>query len=383
MSSYEETMPPTPRSENHAKSYNIDVSDEEDELDLENAKSTVIGDAKRPIISRLIAGRRTSYQLSDDEICALKQEGIDPTDYMKGKVWSKVQEKVLKQIRRKIRNKKSAYESRRRKKMIMESMQAQLKEARDENANLKTRVSQLETQNGQLKSHVSKLKAFIAAASQRTAQATTCVMLLVLSLAFFLAPNYGPLAIFKQKSQAQKELQLNAYDRERNPAPPIFVSRRILQLVDDDGNPLEEPIINEPQFMSDDDDGANGNGSDGSSVSELMRIKRESLGLDEQDEVTRQTKKRDGNADSGVSSETNDIAGLGNDVISAWNSPSTSFDTGTIQLSRNLTAGLRRRYKMSDVKQQAAGFGLNSHSSLMPQEPAVYKQEMMHDSLAL
>ena len=76
-------------------------------------------------------------------------------------------------------------------------------------------------------------------------------MLLVISLAFFLAPNYGPLSLFKNQQKAADdngtEIQV-AGANERSSDGPVFVSRRILQLFDDDGNLLDEPIINEPDF---------------------------------------------------------------------------------------------------------------------------------------
>ena len=49
--------------------------------------------------------RTVKQKLSEEEISALKLEGIDPSEYQKGKLWTKTQEKVLKRIRRKIRNK--------------------------------------------------------------------------------------------------------------------------------------------------------------------------------------------------------------------------------------------------------------------------------------
>merc|ERR1712071_101792 len=124
----------------------------------------------------------------------------------------------------------------------------------------------------QLKGHVAKLKAFISAASQRTAQATTCVMLLVISLAFFLAPNYGPLSLFKNKTD-DTSVGITG-QQERSSEGPVFVSRRILQLFDDDGNLLDEPIINEPDFekMEDDDEEKMVNGE------ELALVKLENGG---------------------------------------------------------------------------------------------------------
>merc|ERR1712048_875878 len=104
----------------------------------------------------------------------------------------------------------------------------------------------------------------ISAASQRTAQATTCVMLLVLSLAFFLAPKSGPLSILNSKnSSLQRSLdkwRSSDGGKANSDGTNIFLSRRILSLYDKDGNELPEPIINEPsledlnRFRLDDED---------------------------------------------------------------------------------------------------------------------------------
>jgi len=183
----------------------------------------------------------------------------------------------------------------------------------------------LEGQNSQLKSHVAKLKAFISAASQRTAQATTCVMLLVISLAFFLAPNYGPLSLFKNKTD-DTSVGITG-QQERSSEGPVFVSRRILQLFDDDGNLLDEPIINEPDFgnATDEEDEKMVDGSE-----ELALVKLESGGNNSgkinKNKMKTNLYKFNGGGDN------SDIAGHGNRVM-----------------SRNLSSVLRRRQMISGV----------------------------------
>lgn len=268
-------------------------------------------------------GRTADKKLSKDEISALENEGLNVQDYVDSKTWTKSQERVIKRIRRKIRNKKSAHESRRRKKEFVETLQQEFQDVKDENVNLRKRINQLESQNTQLKSHVSKLKAFIAAASQRTAQATTCVMLLVISLAFFLAPNYGPLSLFKNQQKADGEPGTEVVAKtgpDGHPAP-FFVSRRILQLYDDDGKLLDEPIINEPDFgqkrsTSDDEMEVD---------DELKFVKLESKSVTEQEEK---------NSSFGfVGAESSDISGQRHRVM-----------------SNNLTQALRRRKNFQRVE---------------------------------
>lgn len=315
-----------------------DSSDEVDEVEDDAASFRTVSPTNV---------RKSDGKISEEEIQALKQEGLDVTEFLKTKSFTKAQERQLKRIRRKIRNKKSAHESRRRKKEFMENLQVQFEEVKQENANLKQRINALESQNTQLKTSVNKLKAFIAAASQRTAQATTCVMLLVLSLAFFLAPSYGPLSIFNPKnnqnggdtSVSEDSADNTRFDGTVDGQPaPIFVSRRILQLTDENGVPLDEPIINEPDFY---------NGS-----------KKRKIVKEEIDELKRVKLERD---------------------VSSFESPEEilqkiKYDKvgggRVLQLSSNLTQVLRHRQK-----QENQG-STDSHTSLMPQAPDVYRHSM-------
>jgi len=205
---------------------------------------------------------KQAKEISEEEYEILRQEGLDPSKFIPGRL-TKTQEKDLKRVRRKIRNKKSAHESRKRKKVHLETLEQRYKIINDENLRLKTKVKILSKENAGLRKQISKLKAFISAASQRTAQATTCVMLLVLSLAFFLAPKSGPLSILNSKnSSLQRSLdKWRSNDAKANSdGTNIFLSRRILSLYDKDGNELPEPIINEPsledlnRFRLDDED---------------------------------------------------------------------------------------------------------------------------------
>jgi len=184
-------------------------------------------------------------KITEEELQLLKQESADISEFYNAVELTSSQEKKLKKVRRKIRNKKSAHESRKRRKEFMDNLQENYQELTDENKRLQAKMKILENENSALRTQVAKLKAFIQAASAKTAQATTCVMLLVLSLAFFLAPNYGPLSIFKDD---KVDKGLSKYDSSSSDRVPGFVSRRILTLYDDKGDLLDEPIINEPDF---------------------------------------------------------------------------------------------------------------------------------------
>ena len=77
-------------------------------------------------------GRTADKKLSKDEMTALENEGLNVEDFLDTKNWTKGQEKIIKRIRRKIRNKKSAHESRRRKKEFVEGLQQEFQDVKDE-----------------------------------------------------------------------------------------------------------------------------------------------------------------------------------------------------------------------------------------------------------
>ena len=149
-------------------------------------------------------------------------------------------------------------------------------------------------------------------------------MLLVISLAFFLAPNYGPLSLFKNKTD-DTSVGITG-QQERSSEGPVFVSRRILQLFDDDGNLLDEPIINEPDFGNTTDDEEEKMVDD----NELAMVKLENGGnsgkINKNKMKTNLYKFNGGGVNS-------DIAGHGNRVM-----------------SRNLSSVLRRRQLISNVQ---------------------------------
>ena len=119
--------------------------------------------------SRMFSGVTTNLHLTDEERKLLMEEGVDlPEDLP----LTKAEERVLKKVRRKIRNKRSAMESRRRKKEYITTVEEQYESSKgifwhlylrvinisDENDELKKRVKFLEQQNRNLMSQLRKLQ---------------------------------------------------------------------------------------------------------------------------------------------------------------------------------------------------------------------------------
>ena len=150
-----------------------------------------------------------SLTLSDEEKSLLAKEGIElPTDLP----LTKEEERALKAVRRKIRNKISAKESRKRKQGYIEGLEKRVKACTQQNLCLQKKVNNLEKQNITLLSQLKKLQTLVSG-SNRPAQAGTCVMVLLLSFALLVVPNLNP---FRFRGQSQDSSQSIVAGRSRS-----------------------------------------------------------------------------------------------------------------------------------------------------------------------
>ncbi|XP_063785052.1 cyclic AMP-responsive element-binding protein 3-like protein 2 isoform X2 [Pseudophryne corroboree] len=125
--------------------------------------------------------------LTDEEKRTLVAEGYPiPTKLP----LTKAEEKALKKIRRKIKNKISAQESRRKKKEYMDSLEKRVENCSSENSDLRKKVEVLETTNRTLLQQLQRLQAMVAGKVSRSykvasTQTGTCLMVVVLCFAVF------------------------------------------------------------------------------------------------------------------------------------------------------------------------------------------------------
>lgn len=130
--------------------------------------------------------------LSDEEKRTLIAEGYPIPSKLP---LTKQEEKNLKKIRRKIKNKISAQESRRKKKEYLETLEKKVEAYNSENSDLKKKVEQLEKNNRSLLGQLQKLQALVSKVprpSSPTTQTGTCLMVLVLFFAVFVG-TWSPL----------------------------------------------------------------------------------------------------------------------------------------------------------------------------------------------
>ncbi|XP_075300548.1 cyclic AMP-responsive element-binding protein 3-like protein 3 isoform X2 [Opisthocomus hoazin] len=143
------------------------------------------------------AGHFQELVLTEDEKKLLAKEGVSlPTQLP----LTKYEERVLKKIRRKIRNKQSAQESRKKKKEYIDGLESRMSACTAQNQELQRKVLHLEKQNSSLLEQLKKLQALVVQSSNKAAQTGTCITVLLLSFALIIFPSISPFA--RSKAEA-------------------------------------------------------------------------------------------------------------------------------------------------------------------------------------
>uniref|UniRef100_A0A8C9PHE2 cAMP responsive element binding protein 3 like 3 n=1 Tax=Spermophilus dauricus TaxID=99837 RepID=A0A8C9PHE2_SPEDA len=135
--------------------------------------------------------------LTEDEKKLLAKEGITlPTQLP----LTKYEERVLKKIRRKIRNKQSAQESRKKKKEYIDGLETRMSACTAQNQELQRKVLQLEKQNLSLLEQLKRLQAMVVQSTTKSVHTGTCTAVLLLSFALIVLPSISPFAANKAES---------------------------------------------------------------------------------------------------------------------------------------------------------------------------------------
>ncbi|PNJ56382.1 cyclic AMP-responsive element-binding protein 3-like protein 4 isoform X2 [Pongo pygmaeus] len=137
--------------------------------------------------------------LTDEEKRLLGQEGVSLPSHLP---LTKAEERVLKKVRRKIRNKQSAQDSRRRKKEYIDGLESRVAACSAQNQELQKKVQELERHNISLVAQLRQLQTLIAQTSNKAAQTSTCVLILLFSLALIILPSFNP---FQSRPEAGPE----------------------------------------------------------------------------------------------------------------------------------------------------------------------------------
>ncbi|EHB07784.1 Cyclic AMP-responsive element-binding protein 3-like protein 4 [Heterocephalus glaber] len=127
--------------------------------------------------------------LTDEEKRLLGQEGVSLPTHLP---LTKAEERVLKKVRRKIRNKQSAQDSRRRKKEYIDGLESRVAACSAQNQELQRKVQELERHNTSLVAQLRQLQMLTAQTSNKAAQTSTGVLILLFSLALIILPSFSP-----------------------------------------------------------------------------------------------------------------------------------------------------------------------------------------------
>ncbi|XP_029478824.1 cyclic AMP-responsive element-binding protein 3-like protein 3-B [Oncorhynchus nerka] len=127
--------------------------------------------------------------LNEDEKKLLAKEGVHLPSQLP---FTKYEERVLKKIRRKIRNKQSAQESRKKKREYVDGLEGRMDACSKHNLALQRKVHQLEETNTSLLEQLARLHILLPNGSSKTAQKATCILVLLLSFSLLLSPSLLP-----------------------------------------------------------------------------------------------------------------------------------------------------------------------------------------------
>ncbi|XP_061673705.1 cAMP responsive element binding protein 3-like 3 like [Syngnathoides biaculeatus] len=139
--------------------------------------------------------------LSEEEKRLLAKEGATIPTHMP---LTKAEERTLKRVRRKIRNKQSAQESRKKKKVYVDGLESRVAVCTAHNVELQKKVQMLQKQNMSLIEQLRKLQALVKMSTLKASTTSTCVMVFLLSFCLIVFPSVNPFG----RNAEEKELYL-------------------------------------------------------------------------------------------------------------------------------------------------------------------------------
>ncbi|XP_075901893.1 cyclic AMP-responsive element-binding protein 3-like protein 4 isoform X1 [Nelusetta ayraudi] len=137
----------------------------------------------------LLLQLRPDLQLTEEEQKLLSQEGVSLPNNLP---LTKAEEKILKRVRRKIRNKQSAQDSRRRRKEYIDGLESRAAACSAQNKELQRTVEQLEKRNMSLLAQLRRLQSLVKQTASKGAQTSTCLLIILVSLSLIIMPSFSP-----------------------------------------------------------------------------------------------------------------------------------------------------------------------------------------------
>ncbi|XP_051920863.1 cyclic AMP-responsive element-binding protein 3-like protein 4 isoform X1 [Hippocampus zosterae] len=175
-----------------------------------------------------------TLHLTAEEEKLLSQEGVSLPDKLP---LTKAEERVLKKVRRKIRNKQSAQDSRRRRKEYIDGLEDRAALCSAQNKDLQKKVEQLEKHNMSLLTQLRHLQSLVKHSVSKGAQTSTCLLIIFISLSLIMLPSLSPFS-----------RRLSADDDDR---PTGVLSRNILTDFASSLTPSDETLPSDSSVPSD------------------------------------------------------------------------------------------------------------------------------------
>ncbi|CAL8249250.1 unnamed protein product [Merluccius merluccius] len=127
--------------------------------------------------------------LTEEEKRLLAKEGATLPTHMP---LTKAEERTLKRVRRKIRNKQSAQESRKKKKAYVDGLENRVAICTAHNLELQKKVHLLQKQSISLIEQLKKLQGLMKLSTMKTSTTGTCIMVFLLSFCLIIFPSINP-----------------------------------------------------------------------------------------------------------------------------------------------------------------------------------------------
>ncbi|XP_027868012.1 cyclic AMP-responsive element-binding protein 3-like protein 4 isoform X1 [Xiphophorus couchianus] len=143
-------------------------------------------------------------RLTEEEQKLLTEEGVSLPSNLP---LTKAEERILKKVRRKIRNKQSAQDSRKRRKEYIHGLESRAVACSAQNQELQRTVEQLEKHNVSLLAQLQQLRSLIKQTASKGAQTSTCLLILLVSLSLIVLPSFSP---FSRRQSADDDYRTAA-----------------------------------------------------------------------------------------------------------------------------------------------------------------------------
>ncbi|XP_010731828.2 cAMP responsive element binding protein 3-like 3 like [Larimichthys crocea] len=167
--------------------------------------------------------------LTEEEKRLLSKEGATIPTHMP---LTKAEERTLKRVRRKIRNKQSAQESRKKKKVYVDGLENRVAICTAHNLELQKKVQMLQKQNISLIEQLRKLQAIVKMSTMKASTTSTCVVVFLLSFCLIIFPSVNPFG--QNAEQKNSYTPSSSISRTLRSLPPESTDARFYVQPDDE-----------------------------------------------------------------------------------------------------------------------------------------------------